>query len=131
MADQLSLSLDAPTPRKTRRGCGTRHEGRTAPYQPHSTSRDAADRVAPTLSRSRRVVLHLIASHPEGATDNRIIQEAVMRGMSANGPRARRVELERFGWVEYAGFERDGSAVWQATPAGRFALARVLAETLT
>jgi hypothetical protein len=85
----------------------------STPYQAHSpNSKAAAERVSPTLGRRQAEVLEYIAAHPEGVTDNAIIGAMVARGYSANGPRARRVELTRRGLIIPCGVQ-DGSTLWR------------------
>jgi hypothetical protein len=78
-------------------------------------SRKAAERIAPTKPTRQQEVYDFIASRGvRGATDNEIIAEMVSRGISANGPRARRGELLDAGLIREAiGVgPRDGSTVW-------------------
>lgn len=101
-------------------------EPRTAPYVKGSAnSRKAARSQTPAKLSGKRLTLltELCQRYPDGYTDNEII--AIMVGEHAwnpNSPRARRVELQRDGWLEGIGEkERLGSkrgtpsTVWRPT----------------
>ena len=84
-----------------------------ATAQRHSpTSVAAAVAIAPHLPAARKRVLEYLRSCPNGSTDNQGIAAGVV---SANGYRARRVELVRAGLVRDSGRVVDGSVVWEAT----------------
>jgi hypothetical protein len=112
---QLVIDLDAPT----------------APFIRHSeTSRAAAESINPGLGDRQLAVLRYFADHPEGLTDEALIEHCVGLGWSANGPRSRRVELVERGFVADSGRKLVGSSgrlacVWQITTAG---LARLQEE---
>lgn len=99
----------------------------TAPHVRGSdTSKAAARAVAPKLAGKRLAVLREIMETATlvqrahkvayGFTDNDLIRYAVdALRWSPNTPRARRVELERGGWLEDSGERRNGSTVWRPT----------------
>ena len=94
------------------------------------TSRAAAESIAPTLGEKQLAVLRYFAEHPEGLTDEALIEHCISLGWSANGPRARRVELCDRGFVADSGRKLVGSSgrlacVWVVTAAG---LARLREE---
>lgn len=86
-------------------------------------SRRAGEQFAPHLGKRQREVLELFAAAGDrGLTDNGLIGLITARGGSPNGPRARRIELFRAGFLEPTGEERDGCTVWRITAEGRDAL---------
>ena len=95
-----------------------------APFVRHSeTSRAAAESIAPVLGDRQLAVLRYFADHPEGLTDESLIEHCVSLGWSANTPRARRVELCDRGFVVDSGRKLVGSSgrlavVWGITSAG-------------
>lgn len=63
----------------------------TAPYQPHSAfSREAAKSIAPRLPALQQRVLDCFKAHPDGMTDEQLIDAL---DMSASTVRPRRIEL--------------------------------------
>ena len=73
-----------------------------APFVRHSrTSHQAAEAIAPRVTEMQARVLALYGG--DLLTDNELIARGVAAGMSANTPRARRVELARMGLVVEAG----------------------------
>lgn len=102
------------------REAGTLFDG-PAPFQRHSATSKAAALGLENLTGKRAGVLLWLVEHGP-ATDNALIAALASRGWSPNTPRARRVELHQAGYVTEAG-ERDGSTLWEATDAGRKALA--------
>ena len=90
-----------------------------APYQRHSgTSYEAAERIAPSASSLRGMVLAYLRSRGEhGATDEEGQAKLCLDG---NTYRPRRVELARAGFVRMTGQTRKTSAgraasVWVVT----------------
>ena len=86
-----------------------------------STSREAAERIAPAVNRLQLVVLRAIEAAGEaGLTDEQICEAT---GLNPSTERPRRVELERSGLVRDSEARRPtvsgrSAAVWVATPAG-------------
>jgi hypothetical protein len=75
-------------------------------------SRAAAERAAVHVTRRQREVLKYLAARGDaGATDNGLIAYVVgTLGGSANGPRARRIELLRGGLIERRFRTRNSSS---------------------
>jgi hypothetical protein len=105
---QLVIDLDAPA----------------APFIRHSeTSRAAAESVNPGLGDRQLAVLRYFADHPEGLSDEALIDHFRAIGWSDNGIRPRRVELVERGFVADSGRKLVGSSgrlacVWAITGAG-------------
>lgn len=90
-----------------------------APYQQHSdTSKAAAERILPHMSKQRRrVYLYLELRGEDGATDEEVCDALKMSGSSV---RPRRVELVRDGLVEDSGIRQvcesgREAVVWRIT----------------
>jgi hypothetical protein len=86
-----------------------------------ATSAAAADSLSPaTLNAMQRRVLELLASWPQGLTDEEMQHKL---GMNPSTQRPRRIELARRGLVVEAGTRKTASgrmaSVWQATAASR------------
>ncbi len=87
-----------------------------APFQPHSaTSREAAEKISPSLNELQRRVFSLVVrSGEKGMTDEELIEES---GLAASTVRPRRVELVSLGLVVDSGRTRPThsgrkAAIW-------------------
>ena len=91
---------------------------------PNTNSAAALKRLAGgRLNRAQREVLGILCIW-EPCTDDDLCDDLHKIGFGRNTARPRRVELERAGFVEFAGDTQEvgGSALWRLTDAGREAL---------